>query len=281
MSVNCIMISNVDLKYTAEYIANVFWRRDIGKVSSITLIPQIENGDVSNTAYITFGSFCDSRSGRDFIRDMTGVVGYMFAHADPVEDDFFWVIEPNIHHLDELCVGEFTTKFTDDFFVSHSSETSTQINDNENNKHHYPIRGLDGVYCSIETALIHLEALNKESDKTENAVKQSRLAKEIEHFEMELSKYINVSKLEDLYTQFMTNMTNDEIEEDWRNYMEQISSMPPPEREVAGIWLPPLTDDLSECTIPSSMERQVAMTDQEIEDLLREQQLFKEQFEVK
>jgi hypothetical protein len=277
------MISNVDLKYTAEYIANIFWRRDIGKVSSITLIPQIENGDVSNTAYITFGSFCDSESGRDFIRDMTSVVGYMFAHADPVEDDFFWVIEPNTHHLDELCVGEFTTKFTDDFFVSHSSSDSVaaQVVYDENNKHQYPIRDLDGVYCSIETALDHLAALNQECDETKDPDTRSRLTKEIEHYEMEIAKHTDISKLENLYSQFMTNITNDEIEEDWRNYMEQISSIPPPQREVAGIWLPPLTDDLSECTIPSSMERQVAMTDQEIEDLLREQQLFKEQFEVK
>jgi hypothetical protein len=201
MSVNRIMISNIDPKYTAEYIANVFWRKDIGKVSSITLLPQIDGGEVSNIAYITFGSFCDSKSAKHFITDMTGVEGYMCGHNDPEEDNI-WVLEPNTHHHGELCVGEFTTKFTDDFFARHSLDTTA------------------------------------------------------------------------------AQVGEDEVEDEWRQYMEEISLMPPPQREVTGCWLPPLPYDLSRCSM-LSMERQVAMTNQEITDLLEEQRKFKEQFQVK
>jgi hypothetical protein len=41
-----------------------------------------------------------------------------------------------------------------------------------------------------------------------------------------------------------------------------------------------LPDDLTLCTLPL-MERQVAMSDQEIADLLQEQIQFQEQFQVK
>jgi hypothetical protein len=126
----------------------------------------------------------------------------MFSHSDPEEDNI-WLLEPNTHYYGELCVGEFTTKFTDDFFMRHSSDTiAAQFGDNS------------------------------------------------------------------------------DAEDEWRQYMEQISSMPPPQREVAGFLLPPLPDDLTLCTLPL-MERQVAMSDQEIADLLQEQIQFQEQFQVK
>jgi hypothetical protein len=120
------MIGSVNPKYNADYIANVFWRKDIGKVSSITLIPQIVDSEVLNTAYITFSSFCASETARDFVSRFNGIRGvFIFYHAHP-EHDNVWLLEPNTHYYGELCVGEYTTKFTDDFFSSYSSSESTE-----------------------------------------------------------------------------------------------------------------------------------------------------------
>jgi hypothetical protein len=280
------MICSVDPKYTPEYIANVFWRKDIGKVSSITLIPQIVDSGVSNTVYITFGSFCDSESGRDFVWHFEGVCGYMFGHADPEEDNI-WLLEPNTHYYGELCVGEFTTKFTDDFFASHSSShsmTAQVSDDEENDEDKFPdsnyIKGTDGTYYSIQRALDYLYSLNEEYDMSSNENDKQRIAAELQHLEMELAIHTDISKLQDLYTQYMSNMTNDDFEQEWHDYMMRVTSLPPPQREVAGNWSAPLADDLINCTMPS-MERQVAMTDQEIADLLEEQEEYQKQLEVK
>jgi hypothetical protein len=289
MSLVRLMICTIDPKYTAEYIAHVFWRKDIGKVSSITLIPQIVASEVLNTAYITFDSFCDSESARDFVWHFEGVCGYMFSHSDPEEDNI-WLLEPNTHYYGELCVGEFTTKFTDDFFASHSSsETSAQVSSDECKEHdeeqedtdsYRPIKGLEDEYYSIREALDMLMFLNQDVEHLLDIDAKQHILLEIQHFETELQKHFDLTNQKIWYQNYMNQeMSHDEAEEEWLRFMEHTMSLPPPQREVAGNWLPHFEDDLINCTIPS-MERQVAMTDQEIEDLLEEQLQFQKQLEL-
>ena len=317
MSLNNLMICRIEPKYTAEYIANVFWRKGIARVSSITLIPQLElEGEVINTAYITL-LFCDSKPATDFIYHFNGVRGYMFSHDEPEEDNI-WFLEPNTHYYGELCVGEFTTKFTNDFFVS-SSETSTQVGDDKNNSKNkfsesHPIRGLNGEYYSITTAVNYIYYKDEQCDWSPENEKLGKF-EEVKNFQKQVVKHIGYSK----FTSFLNIISNhniknndpewnfrnymnvltdhqydgdqvimtdeefDKLADNYQNYMMLVTRPPWSKRVVAnteeGEEYPPgccgvkilyVKDDLINFTMPT-MEREVAMTDREIEDLLEEQ----------
>ena len=118
MSINRIMIKNIESQYNAEYIANYFWTNEIAKVSSITLIPYILNEKILQIAYIEIDSFCDTEAASVFIYNMTEVETYIISHAEPLEANI-WVLEHNTHNEGELCVGNFTTKFQADFFQTY------------------------------------------------------------------------------------------------------------------------------------------------------------------
>lgn len=94
-STNNIMISDIKSQFTSEYIANVLWKREIAKVSSITLIPQIKNGEISYIAYIDIDSFCETAAAYDFVYHMCDD-SFTFCHneSDMKKTDNFWIV-PN------------------------------------------------------------------------------------------------------------------------------------------------------------------------------------------
>lgn len=125
------MIRGIDCKYDAEYIASVFWNKDIAKVSSITLIPQVINGKISNIAYITIGSYCETEAAYDLItRLRTEVVEIVHDNDKDSWEDSWWV-ERNYHNSGSVCVGSFTTKFDDSFFSRVIDEVATEIDDED------------------------------------------------------------------------------------------------------------------------------------------------------
>jgi hypothetical protein len=148
-----IMIQNIDLAYTAEYIANVFWRKDIAKVSSITLIPQILNDTISNIAYINIDTYFETEHAYDFILEVK--IGYSELEHDC--DQTCWILEKNTHNAGEICVGSYTTKFADNFFKLGYDETDSQLvsidpNHEELDDTYRPIRGPHNEAYSVEEA---------------------------------------------------------------------------------------------------------------------------------
>jgi hypothetical protein len=111
------MISDIKSQFTSEYIANVLWKREIAKVSSITLIPQIKNEEISYIAYIDIDSFCDTEVAYDFVCHMSAD-NFAFCHneSDMENTDNFWIVEKNTHNSGNLHVGSYTTAFMPDFF---------------------------------------------------------------------------------------------------------------------------------------------------------------------
>ena len=68
MSITSIVISRIEPKYTAEYIANVLWNRNIARVSTITLYPYFQGPDVFHRAYVNIAAWVDSEIAYNFIQ---------------------------------------------------------------------------------------------------------------------------------------------------------------------------------------------------------------------
>jgi hypothetical protein len=107
MTVKNIMISNIKPEYTAMYIANVLNTREIAQVTSITLIPEIKNGEIFNIAYIDIDTYCDTEAAYEFIENIKS--GFFVLYHD--FEDKPWVFQKNTHNLGGLFVGTYTTNF--------------------------------------------------------------------------------------------------------------------------------------------------------------------------
>jgi len=214
MSVKSLMIRFIDTRFTAEYIANVFWKKEIAKVGSVTLIPQILNNHVSNICYIDIEEYCDTEAAYDFITRMKDDY-YIFEHY---YDDCCWSIEKNTHNNGNLYIETFTKVFNnqfyqtynnDDGYLSDSSEHALvyPINDDdeENEIQEFlikqPIKGLGNDHYNLEEAYQYLDELKREYDSTKNN-SRNFIEYEIKHFENEIrihhaiekSKYVTLRK---------------------------------------------------------------------------------------
>ena len=181
------MIRGLENQYNAEYIANYFWKNEIAKVSSVTILPYILDGIISNIAYIEIDNYCESESAAEFIRNITGVVPYMVAHAEPEEENI-WILEHNTHNDGVLCVGNFTTMFSQDFFEVKDKNSKKSYEDKVPYKGE--IKGLKNDYYDLEEAWSHLIYLNDSWDTAVNDIERCQIAKAIHHFEIEIQKHI-------------------------------------------------------------------------------------------
>lgn len=183
MSANRIVILEVEPKFDAHYIANVFWRKDIGKVSSITLLPQINGDKITNIAYVNFDSFFDTEAASEFIESMK-CDGSMFCHSYVGPEYNVWIIEKNTHHEGELCVGPYTRNFGPDYFESFTTGDPSFLGKTVGlNGLHY-IVGLDSKPYHIDEALQHLWYLDEQAKTTGN---YEDLIDEIYHFEVQIA----------------------------------------------------------------------------------------------
>lgn len=115
MNAKSIMIIDIDVQYSAEYIAYAIWEKEIARVSSITLIPQIKNGEISHIAYIEIESFSETETAYKFIMNLNRGFGYILSHDD-TDIANLWFIEKNVHNSGKLQVGQYTTVFTPKFY---------------------------------------------------------------------------------------------------------------------------------------------------------------------
>jgi hypothetical protein len=127
MTTNNLMINCVESQYTQEYIANVFWRQHIAKVSSITLMPYLKNGEICNIAYINIGQWGESEAAYNFIQRLnnpskeTRIVHH---------DDEWWPVVINTHNIGDIYVGDYTLVFKSDYFIK-DDETAPCTEDDE------------------------------------------------------------------------------------------------------------------------------------------------------
>jgi hypothetical protein len=132
MSINSLMIQFVEFEYTAEYIANVFWRQHIAQVSNITLIPYLQNSDVFYMAYITIDHWVDSEAAYNFVQRLKNPgTEARLVHSG----DDWWAVQKNSHNNGEL-VGNYTTIFDRNYYQN-SNEVDVDVDEEEDDKEYY------------------------------------------------------------------------------------------------------------------------------------------------
>jgi hypothetical protein len=180
------MINCVDSQYTAEYIANVFWRLNLAKVDTITLIPFLKDGTIFNIAYIYIDYWFDREVAYNFIYNLKyGVKEPRLVHYD----DEWWPVQFNTHNAGNLNVGIYTTKFDISYF-----EKPEPIKNR-------PIEGLQNDYFTVEEAKEYLFYLNQNNYYDKN----NYINKEIQHLENELRIHEALQKSHNVSPRFNTD----------------------------------------------------------------------------
>jgi hypothetical protein len=169
MTVKNIMICNIKPKYSSMYISDVLEKKEIAKVSSITLIPEIKNGEIFNIGYVDIDTYCDTEAAYEFIKNIKS--GYaVFCHDDNAEDNI-WIFQKNTHNSGGLCVGTYTTKF-----YHHENERLHELQ--------FPIDDIDN-YLTDEV-ISHIDLLNEELNTPISQADRRQIQEEIDHFENEI-----------------------------------------------------------------------------------------------
>jgi hypothetical protein len=68
MSSMRLVINNIDAKFSASYIVNMFWKQNIAQVSSITLMPYLTTVGLKKIAVIDIRYWCDTEVAYNFIQ---------------------------------------------------------------------------------------------------------------------------------------------------------------------------------------------------------------------
>lgn len=268
MSAKSLMIQEVESQYTQTYIANVFWRQDIAKVSNITLIPYIKNSEIYNIAYINIAEWCDTEAAFNFIQRLTNPE----REARIVySEDNWWPVEINTHNNGNISVGTYTVVFDLDYFENNKCDDSTapctEVDDEEyicdeeeweEFVEKRPIKGLGNDYYTFEEAIEHLYLLNEDYDSAPSQLRQAEIEKEILHFENELQIHDSVNK--------SSNVTQRALS---RHQEFEHESFPlwfggeTPKREIAGEWCNDI--DLSVLdTLFNNPRREIALNNDEM-----------------
>lgn len=266
------MILNIKPQFTADYIANLLWKRGIAKVSSITFIPEIKNGEISHIAYINIDSFCETKEAADFIHNIASDL-FVFCHNEQDVDntDSFWVLEKNTHNSGNLYVGPYTTIFTSDFFepkivkttiLSFGQNLSPQHEDvpqceTEEFSFQRPIKGLDNDYHTVEEALEILSLLNEHLENESAFSNRLKLEEEFEHFESEIKKWENTYGIK-LAEEAEKNDTSLSMGELCPSLFIPYSHKM--KREQAGEWCK------NDCLAPDQKTQEIALSAEEFEE---------------
>lgn len=190
MSFKSIMIHNVKPEYTAKYIASIMLTREIAKISSITLIPQMTNKDIYYVAYIDIDSYCDTEEAYNFIKNLKSS-SFTFYHDNNKSDDDVWVFDINTHNSGGLCVGTYTTNIYYDENETNKDHNNGSTVSNcdeelEDLERLRPIQGIGIDRYSVDEALIHLHFLHEKFNACHCEFKKELIQEEIIHMNNEL-----------------------------------------------------------------------------------------------
>lgn len=175
MSIKSLMIPCVEIQYTQEYIANVFWRQYIAKVNSITLLPYVQDSKIYSIAYISIAEWCDSEAAYNFIKRLKNPnIESRIVH----HEDNWWPIQLNTHNNGNIAVGCYTLAFDSTYFMRDESLHSTSPLEeeyifDEEGWQEFIIRPSSVLYREVRDEINHFEnewriqeALNKSSNVT-------------------------------------------------------------------------------------------------------------------
>lgn len=114
MSIVSIVISRIEPKYTAEYIANVLWNSNIARVNSITLLPYLQGSDVFQRAYVNIAEWTDSEIAYNFIKRLNNVSKKTrLVH----HDELWWPVKINFMIAGFYYIQPYTIVFPKSYFI--------------------------------------------------------------------------------------------------------------------------------------------------------------------
>jgi len=194
--IKSLIIPRIERQYTQKYIADVFWRQHIAKVSSITLIPYSK---MYNTAYITIGEWSDTEIAYNFIQR----VNNLYKEARIVHrDDEWWPIQLNTHNNRNICIGSYTLVFDSEYFKCDEpvTEPCTEDEDEDEDEEDSfefnvtrPIQGLKNDHYTVDEAHKRICVLIQQMDEVLAPVKSYKqmtsffeLKEELIHLQNEL-----------------------------------------------------------------------------------------------
>jgi hypothetical protein len=182
------MITRVKTIYTAHHIAFTLLTKEICHVSSITLIPQIDNdnGEIFNIAYIDVGTYCDTENAYDFIHSIKDGI-YILHHDNDIDN--LWAIQLNIHNSGGLSVGAFTTNFSqkhDNNYTNFNNKLNYINTSSSELQEFRPIIGPSNEHYSLDDALLHFDLLIQEWHSVNTAFERRQIEHMIQHFDKEL-----------------------------------------------------------------------------------------------
>lgn len=152
-----LIIKCVESEYTHEFMANVFWKLDIAKVKSITLIPYVKNNNVFHHAYITIESWCETEASYNFVKRLNDTnkearLVYL--------DDNWWVVEHSPNDF-EFQAGNYTTTFANHYYEK-GLNLDADLESDSDTEDYAPICGIYGEHYTVQGAKNRLRDVNVE-----------------------------------------------------------------------------------------------------------------------
>jgi hypothetical protein len=127
MSIRSFVIKSVEANIRANYIADVLYKQNIAKVSTISLIPYLKSDTVFQTAYITVAEWEDSESAYEFIQQLK-----YFKEDIPLvhQNNNWWSVTINNHNSGDMNLYTYSTLFPQNYFnIEEQEEQEEQIAD--------------------------------------------------------------------------------------------------------------------------------------------------------
>jgi hypothetical protein len=114
MDIKSIVISGIPIKYTHNFIAELFWNRKIAQISSINSLPYFDGEHVYQRSYITFERFRAYEEAYCFIESLND-------KTTPTCIQISWTERWQVNNNENNSVSDyvyFTSVFPDSFYQS-------------------------------------------------------------------------------------------------------------------------------------------------------------------
>ena len=130
---NNLIVSGIQLQYTAEYITNVFWSQNIAQIKSIVLTPYLYKSTFYQTAYIHIENWGDSESAYNFMKRLQNKTK-ITKIVHQVED--WWPVAINTMEPKTLMnlyqhSGKYLTTFDKSYYIKEEPTELDTISDEE------------------------------------------------------------------------------------------------------------------------------------------------------
>ena len=213
MSIKSIIISGIPIKYTHNFIAQLFWGRGIAQIKSISSLSYVDGEHVYRRSYITIERYRTYEEAYCFIDSLDDKTTPTYIQISLTER---WQVHINPNKLDPDCLY-FTTTFPDSFFQSiqagyreekYKAKCDAKDKDKDKDEDKVIDDYITGVKYTVDEAIERcqqiLKLLDSHTIPGDNIDEQKDLCEELNFLEKKLRDYGNtrISRGEKLIKDF-------------------------------------------------------------------------------